>query len=76
MIPFWVFLLIQSQSSQPFKVLLVFGILQMEVSSRIPIQKELARIRPLVSLAASTAQKIRDRCAYGWVEMNDLIVAI
>lgn len=49
---------------------------KMEVSTRIPIEKELARIRPLVNLAASTTQKIRDRCAYGWVQLDDLTVTV
>lgn len=50
--------------------------LQIEANLRIPVEKELARIRPLVELAASTVQKIRDRCAYGWVQLNDLAVSI
>ncbi|XP_059643252.1 DNA polymerase alpha catalytic subunit [Cornus florida] len=49
---------------------------KVEGSIRIPVEKELARIRPLVDLAASTAQNIRDRCAYGWVQLKDLIVTI
>ncbi|KAK9284464.1 hypothetical protein L1049_023637 [Liquidambar formosana] len=49
---------------------------KMEVSTRIPLEKELARIRPMVDLAASTVQKIRDRCAYGWVQLKDLIVTV
>ncbi|KAI8543597.1 hypothetical protein RHMOL_Rhmol08G0230800 [Rhododendron molle] len=49
---------------------------KIEHGIRIPAEKELARIRPLVDLAASTAQRIRDRCAFGWVQLNDLIVTI
>ncbi|CAL5369484.1 unnamed protein product [Camellia sinensis] len=49
---------------------------KVEQNIRIPVEKELARIRPLVDLAASTAQRIRDRCAFGWVQLKDLIVTI
>lgn len=49
---------------------------KMEAKSRIPIEKELIKIRPIVDLAASTIQKIRDRCAFGWVKLQDLVVAI
>lgn len=54
----------------------MFLLLQMEAKSRIPIEKELIKIRPIVDLAASTIQKIRDRCAFGWVKLQDLVVAI
>ncbi|PSS30744.1 DNA polymerase alpha catalytic subunit like [Actinidia chinensis var. chinensis] len=47
---------------------------KVERNMRIPVKRELARIRPLVDLAASTAQSIRDRCAFGWVQLKDLIV--
>ncbi|XP_044469106.1 DNA polymerase alpha catalytic subunit [Mangifera indica] len=49
---------------------------QMEASAKIPLEKELNKIRPVVALAASTVQRIRDRCAYGWVQLNDLIVLV
>ncbi|KAE9449676.1 hypothetical protein C3L33_18427, partial [Rhododendron williamsianum] len=49
---------------------------KIEHNIRIPAEKELARIRPLVDLAASTAQRMRDRCAFGWVQLKDLIVTI
>ncbi|GAU26038.1 hypothetical protein TSUD_224990 [Trifolium subterraneum] len=49
---------------------------KMEAKSRIPIEKELIKIRPIVDLAASTIQKIRDRCAFGWVKLQDLVVTI
>lgn len=48
----------------------------MEASAKIPLEKELNKIRPVVALAASTVQRIRDRCAYGWVQLNDLIVLV
>ncbi|WOL03535.1 DNA polymerase alpha catalytic subunit [Canna indica] len=43
---------------------------------RIPIEKELTVIRPQVHLAASVIQKIRDRCSYGWVQLNDFSVSV
>ncbi|KAK7272771.1 hypothetical protein RJT34_29594 [Clitoria ternatea] len=45
---------------------------KMEAKSKIPIEKELVKIRWTVDLAASTMQKSRDRCAYGWVRLQDL----
>ncbi|CAA0840971.1 DNA polymerase alpha catalytic subunit [Striga hermonthica] len=49
---------------------------KVEGDKRLPLEKELAKIRPLVELAASTIQKIRDRSAYGWVQLKDLIVLV
>ncbi|XP_076949906.1 DNA polymerase alpha catalytic subunit-like [Bidens hawaiensis] len=43
---------------------------------RAPVEKEVARITPLVELALKTAQKVRDRCGYGWVKLNDFLVTI
>lgn len=40
------------------------------------IEKELAVIRPAVSLAESVIQKIRDRCSYGWVQLKDLCISV
>ncbi|TKY70585.1 DNA polymerase alpha catalytic subunit [Spatholobus suberectus] len=49
---------------------------KMEAKSRVPIEKELIKIRPMIDLAASTAQKIRDRCAFGWVRLQDLVITV
>ncbi|KAK6116225.1 hypothetical protein DH2020_050021 [Rehmannia glutinosa] len=49
---------------------------KIEGDKKLPLEKEIAKIRPMVELAASTVQKIRDRCAYGWVQLNDLIVLV
>ncbi|MED6210639.1 hypothetical protein PIB30_066086 [Stylosanthes scabra] len=49
---------------------------KMEVKSRIPIEKELIKIRPMVDQAASSVQKLRDRCAYGWVKLQDFVVSV
>ncbi|KAL3525683.1 hypothetical protein ACH5RR_014055 [Cinchona calisaya] len=53
----------------------VRGVDKLEVSMKKQVEKELVRVRPLVELAASTAQKLRDRCAYGWVQMEGLAVS-
>ncbi|KAL6524250.1 hypothetical protein OROGR_016684 [Orobanche gracilis] len=44
-------------------------------NSKIAAEKE-ARIKSVVELAAKTVQKIKDRCSYGWVKLNDLTVTI
>ncbi|KAL0332214.1 UNVERIFIED_CONTAM: DNA polymerase alpha catalytic subunit [Sesamum calycinum] len=49
---------------------------KIEGDNKMPVEKELAKIRPLVEMAASTVQKIRNRCAYGWVKLEDLIVLV
>uniref|UniRef100_A0A803KSA7 DNA polymerase n=1 Tax=Chenopodium quinoa TaxID=63459 RepID=A0A803KSA7_CHEQI len=45
-------------------------------AARPPFEKELNRKRPLVDSAAIAAQKLRDRCAFGWVQLNDLFVTL
>ncbi|KAI3521012.1 hypothetical protein L1887_10469 [Cichorium endivia] len=40
------------------------------------VEKEVGRITPLVGLALLTAQKVRDRCDYGWVKLNDLFASL
>lgn len=45
---------------------------QIESNLRIQVEKELARIRPMVEAAASTVEKFRDRCAYSWVQLDAL----
>lgn len=54
----------------------MFIILQLEAKSRITVEKELIKIRPIVDPIASTVQKIRDRCAYGWVKLEDLVITV
>ncbi|KAL2520250.1 DNA polymerase alpha catalytic subunit [Forsythia ovata] len=49
---------------------------KIESSNRITVEKELDKVRPMAELAASTVQKIRDRCAYGWVQLKDLTVTV
>ncbi|KAL1561351.1 DNA-directed DNA polymerase [Salvia divinorum] len=49
---------------------------KMEADKRFAMEKELARLRPLVEMAASTVEKMRDRCAYGWVQLKDFAVLV
>ncbi|KAL6007618.1 hypothetical protein ACLOJK_033117 [Asimina triloba] len=49
---------------------------KLEHNARLAVEKELARIRPVVDLAASAIKEIRDRCAYGWVQLQDLSVTV
>ncbi|KAM5577509.1 DNA polymerase alpha catalytic subunit [Rosa sericea] len=49
---------------------------KMEPKTRLPVELELAKIRPIVTLAASTVERIRDRCAYGWIQLQDLFVTV
>lgn len=50
--------------------------IQIEGDKRSIVEKELVRIRPLVETASSVVQKLRDRCAYGWIQLKDLIVIV
>lgn len=43
---------------------------------KMQVEKEVGKIRPLVKVAASTVEKLRDRCAYGWVQLKNLTVDI
>ncbi|KAJ4828983.1 hypothetical protein Tsubulata_020636 [Turnera subulata] len=47
-----------------------------DASTRVLLERELTKIRPVVDTAMSTVQKIRDRCAYGWVQLSDLAVTV
>ncbi|XP_043713999.1 DNA polymerase alpha catalytic subunit [Telopea speciosissima] len=49
---------------------------KLESSVRMSFEKELSRVRPAVDLASSVAQNLRDRCAYGWVQLKDLTVSL
>lgn len=50
--------------------------MQVDDAVRLPLEKELIRLRPMVELAANVAQKLRDRCAYGWVQLSDLFATL
>ncbi|KAL6580096.1 hypothetical protein OROMI_008120 [Orobanche minor] len=49
---------------------------KIKANSKIATEKEEARIRSVVELAAKTVQKIKVRCSYGWVMLSDLTVSI
>ncbi|XP_051126986.1 DNA polymerase alpha catalytic subunit [Andrographis paniculata] len=49
---------------------------KIEGDKRLLVEKELVRIRPLVETALSTVQKIRDRCAYGWIQLKGLTLDV
>ncbi|KAL5754943.1 hypothetical protein ACOSP7_023163 [Xanthoceras sorbifolium] len=49
---------------------------KMEINAKIPLEKELSKIRPMVALAAATVQRIRDQCGYGWVQLNDFVITV
>ncbi|CAN0864074.1 DNA polymerase alpha catalytic subunit [Linum grandiflorum] len=49
---------------------------QMEVSKRLAMEEELRKIRGVVEMSVSTVEKMRDRCAYGWVQLNDFTVTV
>ncbi|CAH8335889.1 unnamed protein product [Eruca vesicaria subsp. sativa] len=47
---------------------------KMDVGVKIQVEKAMAKIRPAVESAASMARSIRDRCAYGWVQLTDIAI--
>ncbi|XP_018440170.2 DNA polymerase alpha catalytic subunit isoform X1 [Raphanus sativus] len=47
---------------------------QMDVGVRIQVEKAMTKIRPAVQSAASMARSIRDRCAYGWLQLTDIAI--
>ncbi|KAH9611127.1 hypothetical protein KSS87_007292 [Heliosperma pusillum] len=49
---------------------------KVDIKARVILEKELERVRPIVSPAAVVVQKLRDRCAYGWVQLTDLFVTL
>ncbi|KAM7251032.1 hypothetical protein ACFE04_022915 [Oxalis oulophora] len=49
---------------------------KVESSKRAFVEKEVYKIRPNIDLAASIVQKARDRSAYGWVQLQDLVVTV
>nr|XP_043631104.1 DNA polymerase alpha catalytic subunit [Erigeron canadensis] len=45
---------------------------KVDAKFRTSVEKEVVRITPSVEIALMAAQKIRDRCDYGWVNLPDL----
>uniref|UniRef100_A0A453G0H7 Uncharacterized protein n=1 Tax=Aegilops tauschii subsp. strangulata TaxID=200361 RepID=A0A453G0H7_AEGTS len=48
----------------------------MDHKMRLPFEKEFAVLNQTISSAFLEIQKIRDRCAFGWVQLTDLAVSI
>lgn len=46
----------------------------MDAGVRIQVEKAMAKIRPAVESAAAMARRVRDRCAYGWVQLTDIAI--
>ncbi|CAN1190341.1 DNA polymerase alpha catalytic subunit [Linum perenne] len=49
---------------------------EMEASKRFAMEEELKKIRGAVEMAATTVEKLRDRCAYGWVQLDNFTVTV
>ncbi|XP_020888004.1 DNA polymerase alpha catalytic subunit isoform X2 [Arabidopsis lyrata subsp. lyrata] len=47
---------------------------KMDDGVRIQVEKAMMKIRPAVESAASVARSIRDRCAYGWLQLTDIAI--
>ncbi|KAL1216796.1 DNA polymerase alpha catalytic subunit [Cardamine amara subsp. amara] len=47
---------------------------KMDVGVRIQVEKAMTKIRPAAESAASMARSIRDRCAYGWLQLTDIAI--
>lgn len=46
----------------------------MDVGVRIQVEKAMTKIRPAVEPAVSMARSIRDRSAYGWLQLTDIAI--
>ncbi|KAL6614103.1 hypothetical protein ACP70R_036373 [Stipagrostis hirtigluma subsp. patula] len=49
---------------------------KLDQKARLPFEKEFAAVGQTIDLALMEIQKIRDRCAFGWVQLKDLAVSI
>ncbi|KAJ1286388.1 hypothetical protein BS78_03G349500 [Paspalum vaginatum] len=49
---------------------------KLDQKARLPFEKEFAAVGQTINLALMEIQKIRDRCAFGWVQLKDLAVSI
>ncbi|KAF8758225.1 hypothetical protein HU200_010591 [Digitaria exilis] len=49
---------------------------KLDQKARLPFEKEFAAVSQTINLALMEIQKIRDRCAFGWVQLKDLAVSI
>jgi DNA polymerase alpha subunit A len=50
--------------------------MQLDQKARLPFEKEFAAVGQTINLALMEIQKIRDRCAFGWIQLKDLAVSI
>jgi len=46
----------------------------MDVGVRIQVEKAMTKIRPAVKSAAAITRSSRDRCAYGWMQLTDIVI--
>ncbi|KAG8054614.1 hypothetical protein GUJ93_ZPchr0001g30249 [Zizania palustris] len=49
---------------------------QLDQKARLPFEKEFVALSQTINLALMEIQKIRDRCAFGWVQLKDLAISI
>ncbi|BAS75408.1 DNA polymerase alpha catalytic subunit [Oryza sativa Japonica Group] len=49
---------------------------KLDQKARLPFEKEFAALSQTINLALMEVQKIRDRCAFGWVQLKDLAISI
>ncbi|BAB10944.1 DNA polymerase alpha 1 [Arabidopsis thaliana] len=47
---------------------------KMDVGVRIQVEKAMTKIRPAVKSAAAITRSSRDRCAYGWMQLTDIVI--
>ncbi|KFK28387.1 hypothetical protein AALP_AA8G508400 [Arabis alpina] len=47
---------------------------KMDVGVRIHLEKAMTKIKPVAEPAASMTRSIRDRCAYGWLQLTDIAI--
>ncbi|GJM92444.1 hypothetical protein PR202_ga08918 [Eleusine coracana subsp. coracana] len=49
---------------------------KLDQKARLPFEKEFSAVSQSIKLALMEIQKIRDRCAFGWVQLKDLAISI
>ncbi|ONM36132.1 DNA polymerase alpha catalytic subunit [Zea mays] len=49
---------------------------KLDQKARLPFEREFVAVGQTIKLALLEIQKIRDRCAFGWVQLKDLAVSI
>ncbi|XP_010464507.1 PREDICTED: DNA polymerase alpha catalytic subunit-like [Camelina sativa] len=51
-----------------------YSLEKMDVGMRIQVEKAMTKIRPAVESAAAITRSIRDRCAYGRLQLTDIAI--